>query len=64
MSRDPLTDPRPGDVVKFVGATLSVQGICHGRVHYDVSGLMKSYVTLREWVRCMKTAEVLHVAQD
>lgn len=61
-SRDPRKDPRPGDVVRFVGRKIFVQGLAHGRVHYDVFGIGSAWVTLRDWFVCMTNAEVLHVA--
>jgi hypothetical protein len=61
--RSPLDDPYPGDIVQFAGAKLFVQGISHGRVHYKVNDILDSYVTLREWVQCVKNATVVYVAE-
>ncbi len=65
MTRDPRTDPRPGDVVKFVSnMPRTVLRIGPTEVFYLVGGLGENSMPLKQWRRWAKTATIIQRGPD
>lgn len=68
MTHNPLTDPRPGDVViygpQWQRERIDVIGANERDVDCRMENGSVTYFTREQWKRFMIGAEVLHVAQD